>query len=87
MFVANVVLPDACAGFAQPVLLNTDQQSRTLDPARDDRVCGAFVRGTITGRIVTCGYQVAHHGAHQGTPYEQTTPRRPANRTPLSPSR
>jgi len=29
-------------------------------------VCGMFVRGTITGRILTCGRVVGHLGDHQG---------------------
>jgi hypothetical protein len=39
----------------------------TSETLRPGPKCGTFVRGTITGRVLTCGYVVGHHGDHQGT--------------------
>jgi hypothetical protein len=42
------------------------------------RVCGTFVRGTITGRVLKCGYSAGHGGDHERT---RPKTRRVKNRT------
>ena len=42
------------------------------------QVCGTFVRGTITGRVLKCGYSAGHGGDHERT---RPKTRRVKNRT------
>lgn len=48
-----------------PDTRDADTRSDTSETPRRP-VCGTFVRGTITGRILTCGRALGHLGDHQG---------------------
>lgn len=43
-------------------------------------ICGTFVRGTITGRVLTCGYLAGHYGDHQGQKDARRRAKRQAHR-------
>ena len=63
---------------SKPLSGDTRTSSSTCLPATQDvgtesdpsetrqPVCGTFVRGTMTGRVLTCGYGVGHFGGREG---------------------
>lgn len=57
--------------------------AQNVSPVRG-QVCRAFVRGTITGRLLRCGYVVGHPGTHEGTRHKVSGGRAQANRTRMA---